>query len=68
MKNSESKEKATDIELAMFFIDHINNPCEVGHGNNIRESYIREAKKSLDTIQDLEIKKMLEDTIRKYSE
>lgn len=68
MENFERKEKATDMELATFLIKHINDPCEDLHGNNIRRFYIREAKKALETIQDLEAKKMLEDIIRKYSE
>lgn len=67
MENFEGKEKATDMELAFFLIKHINNPCEDLHGNNIRDFYIREAKKALDTTQDLEAKKMLEDIIKKYS-
>lgn len=68
MENFEKKEKATDMELALFLIKHIDNPCEDLHGNNVRDVYMREAKKALDTIQDLEAKKILEDTIQKYSE
>ena len=67
MGNLERKKKATDMELAFFLIKHIDNPCEDMHENNIRDFYIREAKKALDTIQDLEAKKLLEDTIQKYS-
>lgn len=68
MKNFEKREKATDMELAEFLIGHIDNPCEDLQGNNIRDFYIREAKKVLDTMQDLEAKKKLEDAINKYSE
>jgi len=67
MENFERKEKATDMELAFFLIKHIDNPCEDLQGNNIRDFYIREAKKTLNTIQDLEAKKLLEDIIQKYS-
>jgi len=67
MKNFEKKEKATDMELVQFLIGHINNPCEDSHGNNLRDFYIKEAKKVLDKIQDLEAKKTLEDIIQKYS-
>ncbi|MDP3900134.1 MAG: hypothetical protein Q8Q23_03585 [bacterium] len=66
MENFEKKEKVTDMELTLFLIKHINNPCEDLHGNNIRYFYIKEAKRALDTIQDLETKKMLEDIIKKY--
>jgi len=68
MENFEKKEKATDIELATFLIKHINDPCKDLHGNNIRKFYISEAKKALDTFQNQEAKKLLEDIIKKYSE
>ena len=55
------------MELVSLLVKHIDNPCEDLHGNNIRDVYIREAKKALDTIQDLDAKKMLEDVIKKYS-
>jgi len=67
MENFERKEKATDMELAFFLIKHIDNPCEDLQGNNIRDFYIREAKKALNTNQDLEAIKLLEDIIQKYS-
>ena len=68
MENFEKKEKATDMEFAVFLIKHINNPCEDLHGNNIRQFYIRKAKKALDTFHDQEAKKLLNDIIQKYSE
>lgn len=68
MKNFEKKEKATDMESVLFLIEHINNPCEDSHGNNLRGFYIREAKRALDKIQDSAAKKILEDVIQKYSE
>ncbi len=55
------------MELASFLIKHIDNPCGDLQGNNIRDFYIREAEKALETIQDLEAKKMLLDIIKKYS-
>ncbi|MFH2136587.1 MAG: hypothetical protein ABII19_03090 [Patescibacteria group bacterium] len=69
MKNFERKEKttATDMELASFLIKHIDNPCEDLQGNSIRDFYIREAERALETIQDPEAKKILEDIIKKYS-
>ncbi|MFA5318716.1 MAG: hypothetical protein WC323_04605 [Patescibacteria group bacterium] len=68
MENFEKREKATDMELALFLIKHINNPCEDLHENNIRDFYIREAKKALDTFRNPEAKQLLEDIIQKYSE
>lgn len=42
-------EKATDIEIVQFLINHIDNPCEVevapGQMENIRGFYIDQAKK-----------------------
>lgn len=47
-------EEATDMELAMFLIGHIDNPCEAevepGVKENIRDFYIREAEKAVQTI------------------
>ena len=67
MGNFERKETATDIELVLFLIKHIENPCEDPGKNNIRDFYLGEAKRALDTIQDPGAKKTLEDTIKKYS-
>jgi len=66
MENFEKKEKATDMDLAMFLIKHINNPCEDLQGNNIRDFYIREAKKALETFQDPEAKQRLNDVMKNY--
>ena len=60
------EEKATDMEFASFLAKHINNPCKDQQGNNMRESYIMRAKEYLDTIEDPNAKKLLEDTIRQY--
>ena len=69
MEKFESQtEKATDLELALFLIKHIDDPCEDLQGNNIRDFYLREAKRALGTMRDPEAKKKLEDAIRKYSE
>ena len=61
---------ATDIELAMFLITHLDNPCEVeiepGQTENIREFYLREAKAVLSKITNPEAKSLLEDKIKEY--
>jgi len=67
MENFEKREKATDMELALFLIQHINNPCEDLQGNNIRDFYIREAQKALDKFQDPQAEQLLRDTIQRYS-
>lgn len=68
MENFEKKEKATDMELALFLTEHINDPCEDLEGNNIRDFYIREAKRALDEFKDPKAKQLLEDVIQRYSE
>jgi hypothetical protein len=68
MENFEKREKASDMELALFLIQHINNPCEDLEGNDIREFYIREAKQALKEFQNPEAKKLLEDTIQRHLE
>ena len=61
---------ATDLELAMFLIGHIDNPCEVevehGRTENIREFYIREAEKVLTTMTDPQAKELLESKVQEY--
>ncbi|MGM0628815.1 MAG: hypothetical protein ACQESA_00095 [Patescibacteria group bacterium] len=68
MENFEKKEKATDMELALFLTEHINDPCEDLEGNNIRDFYIREAERALDEFKDPKAKQLLEDVIQRYSE
>jgi len=71
-KGEEEKilEKASDMELALFLAKHIDNPCEVevapGEKENIREFYLREAKKALSVITDENAKKFLELKIKEY--
>ncbi len=67
MTNVEKEKSATDMEVAVFLTKHIHEPCEDLNGNNIRNFYIREAEKVLQTIKDPEAKKLLEDTIQQYS-
>lgn len=68
LKGIEEIEKLTDIEIAMFFIRHIDNPCEDSDGNNIRDFYLREAKKILDRFANPFAKQLLEDKIRQYEQ
>jgi len=45
--------KATDMELTLFLIRHIENPCKDLDGNNIRNFYIREAKRAITKMKNL---------------
>ena len=57
-------EGASDMEIALFFARHIDNPCEVevapGKKENIRGFYLREAKKALAEMTEESAKKILE--------
>jgi len=70
MRLEKTPEGASDIELAMFLIKHIDNPCQVevepGRIENIREFYIRAAERALDEMTNPEAKKLLEFKIREY--
>ena len=63
-------EKASDMELASFFIKHIENPCgvevEKGKIENIRPFYIREAKKALGSMTNPFARELLEKKIKEY--
>lgn len=68
----EIPEGASDMEVAEFLAGHIDNPCEVevapGQVENIRDFYIREAKKLLPKITDLEAKRLLELKMQEYKD
>lgn len=59
---------ATDTELAVTLIFHIENPCETAEGHNIRDFYIREAKKALEIMTNEYAKKALSDVIKKFTD
>ncbi|MFC1722780.1 hypothetical protein ACFL0V_01445 [Nanoarchaeota archaeon] len=40
----------TDVEFAIGLADHIRNPCVDLDGNNIRDFYIRQAEKVMDSL------------------
>jgi hypothetical protein len=67
MEKFEDNKIPSDFEIALVLATHIMNPCHDAHGNNLREYYIREAKRSLPKLQNLEAKKILEDAIQEYS-
>jgi len=41
------------MELTLFLIRHIENPCKDLDGNNIRNFYIREAKRAITKMKNL---------------
>jgi predicted nuclease of restriction endonuclease-like RecB superfamily len=65
----ENIEKATDMEIALFWSSHIENPCETivdGKKVNIRDFYIRESKKIIPNLTNPFAQEYLERTISKY--
>lgn len=67
MEKFKPQEQSSDMELTLFLANHIDKPCEDLDGNNIREFYLREAKRAAETFQDPVAKELLESIIRKYS-
>jgi hypothetical protein len=67
MESPKNREVASDMAYALFLIKHIEEPCEDAHGNNIRDFYIREAKKVLPTFTNSDAKKVLQDAIDMHS-
>ena len=62
-------EKLSDIEIALFYVFHIQNPCSVKVENkdfNIRPFYINEAKRILPKLSNPFAKSFLESVIRNY--
>ncbi|HOX40842.1 MAG TPA: hypothetical protein PK263_01445 [bacterium] len=61
---------ATDLELAMLLMRHIDNPCDVevapGRRENIREFYLREAERDMEKMTDPDAKEMLRAKIAEY--
>ncbi len=60
---------ASDLELALFLSEHINNPCEVdveGKRHNIRDFYLREAERVLPKIKDYIAREILLRKINQY--
>jgi MinD superfamily P-loop ATPase len=65
----EEKRKMSDMEIAMRIAKHIENPCGIvidGKEHNIRNFYLREAKKLIPTLDNPYAKGFLEAIMRKY--
>jgi hypothetical protein len=67
-ESPKSTEKPTDLEFALYLIKHIQAPCGDTKGNNLRDFYLREAKRALETMKDTEAKEFLKSIIKEYSE
>ncbi len=71
-EDAQDPEKATDMEIALLLIGHMDRPCEVetGHGEkeNIRERYIREAEKEIEKMTNPFAIKMLKEKIGEYKD
>jgi hypothetical protein len=63
-------DKATDMELVLYWKFHLDNPCGVnvnGKFETLRESYIHLVKKDiLSTLTNSFAREILEETLRKY--
>ena len=63
-------EKATDMEMALFLNNHIDNPCEVevspGQIENIRYFYLAEAQRQLPKMTNSHARELLELKIEEY--
>ena len=71
-ENKQEEPRATDMELALFYAKHIDNPCEAevepGKFENIRKFYLREAKEALLKIKEPNAKRFLELKIKEYAD
>jgi len=67
MTNFEQREMASDIEIAMKLIQHIEEPCEAPTGDNIREFYLNEARKVLETMKEPSARALLQEVVDKYT-
>jgi hypothetical protein len=63
---------ATDMELVLFLSWHIDNPCSVevspGETKNIRDFYMREAKRLIPKLANEGAKAVLENKLKEYEE
>ena len=66
-KKKPEQKVATDTGIVLKLIEHINEPCTDEAGRNLRDFYIKEAKRVLPTLTNLEAKKTLKEGIQKYS-
>lgn len=71
-ESKQENQKKTDMELALFYSAHIDNPCvaevEPGKFENIRKFYLREAKEALLEIKEPYAKRFLELKIKQYED
>ena len=70
MEKMENKNEAPqdDMQMALFFIKHIEASCDDGSGHNLRDFYIMEAKSVLETMNNPEAKALLQEMIEKYKD
>lgn len=69
METLEQITEVTDIELAMFLMLHIDNPCSMKVGDrtvNLRFFYLSEAKKVLSRLKNPYARNLLQSKINEY--
>ena len=68
----ENLDKATNIEVAIHWANHIENPCGImvnGEWKSIRNSYILECKENIIPLMENPLAiKYLQDVIKKYKQ
>jgi len=71
-ESEQERPAATDMEVALFYATHIDNPCvaevEPGKFANIRDFYLREAERALLTMKEPSARRFLELKIGEYGE
>ena len=61
------KRRTPDLDIALFYIDHIISPCtDDKTGLNLRSYHIREAKKAMENFENPYAKALLEWVIKGY--
>lgn len=65
-------EEASDIEIALVLIRHIDHPCEAktaeGEVKNIRKFYLHLAKEQVDKMTNIDAKELLLNKLKEYAE
>ncbi|GEM_PF-2549683 len=65
-------ERASDMQLALFWATHIDNPCDPHHNEQYREalrqSYLVQAEQALSRIKEENARQFLQNKIREYRE
>lgn len=67
-ENINQKKEISDKELALFLGQHITNSHEGVEEQDVKDSYIKEAKLAIEKMADETAKKYLEEIIKNFSD